>query len=79
MTTVVNLIGQAWAVSGNGQRRALKKGDTLRDNEVLVTGPGAQIDIDFGNNQVVRIVGEQTLATAQHACAAHSRAIAGGT
>ncbi|MES2869546.1 MAG: Ig-like domain-containing protein, partial [Pseudomonadota bacterium] len=57
---VVSLIGQAWAQTANGERRELRVGDRLRGDEVLVTAPGAQADLDFGNNRILSFVGEQS-------------------
>src|SRR5690554_6705979 len=59
LATVVNLIGRAWAVAADGQRRELKVGDSLRGDEMLVTEPGARVDLDFGNNQQLTFLGEQ--------------------
>ncbi|PKM00892.1 MAG: hypothetical protein CVV19_01620 [Gammaproteobacteria bacterium HGW-Gammaproteobacteria-9] len=59
LATVVTLIGRAWAVTADGQRRELEVGDRLRGDEMLVTEPGARVDLDFGNNQVLTFLGEQ--------------------
>ncbi|WP_131182154.1 hypothetical protein, partial [Phytopseudomonas daroniae] len=57
--TVVALTGQAWAQSANGERRELHAGDRLQGDEILITAPGVQVDLDFGDNRVLSLVGEQ--------------------
>ncbi|NLY59760.1 MAG: hypothetical protein GX071_14680, partial [Gammaproteobacteria bacterium] len=59
LATVVNLIGRAWAVNADGERREIRVGDRLRGDEMLVTEPGARVDLDFGNNQQLTFLGEQ--------------------
>src|SRR5690554_1768293 len=59
LATVVTLTGRAWAVTADGQRRKLKEGDSLRGDEMLVTEPGARVDLDFDNNQMLTFLGEQ--------------------
>ncbi|MDY3197491.1 MAG: VCBS domain-containing protein, partial [Pseudomonadaceae bacterium] len=59
LATVVTLTGRAWAVTADGQRRKLKEGDRLRGDEMLVTEPGARVDLDFDNNQMLTFLGEQ--------------------
>src|SRR5690554_4591268 len=59
LATVVNLTGRAWAVAADGTRRELNIGDRLRGDEMLVTEPGARVDLDFDNNQMLTFLGEQ--------------------
>ncbi|MHB0819562.1 T1SS-143 repeat domain-containing protein [Stutzerimonas stutzeri] len=59
LAIVVSLVGQAWAQAANGDRRELRVGDRLRGDEVLITAPGAQVDLDFGDNQLLSFIGEQ--------------------
>ncbi|MBK1872024.1 VCBS domain-containing protein [Marinobacter sp. 1-3A] len=62
MTTlaiVVSLVGQAWAVNANGERRVLEVGDELAIDETLTMAEGARIDLDFGDNQQLTFLGEQ--------------------
>ena len=67
LATVVNLIGRAWAVAADGTRRELNIGDRLRGDEMLVTEPGARVDLDFGNNQQLTFLGEQQQVIAEAA------------
>ena len=67
LATVVSIIGKAWAVAANGQRRELLQGDAIRTDENLVLDNGAQISLDFGNNQQISLVGEQELSSEQAA------------
>ncbi|WP_417539951.1 immunoglobulin-like domain-containing protein, partial [Marinobacter sp.] len=62
---VVSLVGQAWAQARNGDRRPLEVGDRLSADEILVTEPGTRIDLDFGDNQVITLLGEQQLSAEQ--------------
>ncbi len=59
LITVVSLQGQAWAVALDGSRRELQVGDTISANEMVVTAEGAQIDLQFANNQILSLIGEQ--------------------
>lgn len=69
LATVVTLTGRAWAVAADGQRRELQVGDRLRGDEMLVTEPGARVDLDFGNNQLLTFLGEQQQPVAEVAAA----------
>ena len=62
LITVVSVVGQVWAVAANGARRLVQKGEQLLVSETLVLAPGAQVNLDFGDNRVVSLVGEQTSA-----------------
>ena len=62
LITVVSVVGQVWAVAANGARRLVQEGEQLLVSETLVLAPGAQVDLDFGDNRVVSLVGEQTSA-----------------
>lgn len=62
IATVLFLSGQAWAVNSEGERRALKVGDELRQDETLVTAEGTRIDLDFGSDQQLTLLGEQQIA-----------------
>lgn len=59
LITVVSLQGQAWAVALDRSRRELQVGDTISANEMVVTAEGAQIDLQFANNQILSLIGEQ--------------------
>ena len=60
LITVISLQGQAWAVAQDGTRRELKVGDTVAADEMVITADGAQIDLQFANNnQVLTLMGEQ--------------------
>src|SRR5690554_4012388 len=59
LITVISLQGQAWAVAQDGTRRELKVGDTLAADEMVIAADGAQIDLQFADNQVLTLVGEQ--------------------
>ena len=65
LAIVISLVGNAWAVSQDGSRRAIKAGDRLVDDENLIMGPGARIDLDFGNNQQISLLGEQQVSSDQ--------------
>src|SRR5690554_3777277 len=67
LATVVNLIGRAWAVAADGTHREFNIGDRLRGDEMLVTEPGARVDLDFGNNQQLTFLGEQQQVIAEAA------------
>ncbi|MEL0629101.1 immunoglobulin-like domain-containing protein, partial [Psychromonas aquatilis] len=58
---IVTLVtGKVWAVSPEGEKRELKVGDTLLGNETLIVSDNAQVELDYGNNQVISFIGEQT-------------------
>ncbi|QHS10151.1 Ig-like domain-containing protein [Sinimarinibacterium sp. NLF-5-8] len=61
IATVVNLSGQAWARQPDGSLRALKVGDSLMANEVLITADSAKIVLDFGDAREVVIDGARVL------------------
>ena len=61
LITVVTLVGEAWALASGGARRELQAGDRLLASETLIVEPGAQVDVDFGDNQVISFVGEQSM------------------
>ena len=65
LAIVVYLVGQAWAVNANGERRALKVGDQLGPDETLVMAEGARIDLDFGDNQHLTFLGNQQVSAQQ--------------
>ncbi|MEQ3725047.1 Ig-like domain-containing protein, partial [Alcanivorax sp.] len=65
LAIVVYLVGQAWAVNANGERRALKVGDQLGSDETLVVADGARIDLDFGDNQRLTFLGDQQVSAQQ--------------
>ncbi|NLD00616.1 MAG: cadherin-like domain-containing protein, partial [Gammaproteobacteria bacterium] len=65
LITVVSLQGKAWAVAPDGSRRELKVGDTVSMQEMVVTASGAQIDLEFPNNQVLTMLGEQEVPAEQ--------------
>ena len=65
LAIVVYLVGQAWAVNANGERRALKAGDQLGPDETLVLAEGARIDLDFGDNQQLTFLGNQQVTAQQ--------------
>ncbi|MDY0208437.1 MAG: hypothetical protein RBR82_17730, partial [Pseudomonas sp.] len=62
LITVVSLQGKAWAVAPDGSRRELQVGDRVAADEMVVTAAGAQIDLQFVNNQVLSLVGEQEVS-----------------
>ncbi|MGO3229386.1 MAG: hypothetical protein ACTIJX_10400, partial [Oceanisphaera sp.] len=62
--TIVSLEGQAWAQSSAGERRALKIGDRLTADEVLVTSDDAVIGVDFGHGNQLTFVGAQQMTVA---------------
>ncbi|PRB82896.1 VCBS domain-containing protein [Pseudomonas sp. MYb185] len=72
LATVVNLTGRAWAVAADGERREIKVGDRLRGDEMLITEPGARVDLDFGDNQVLTFLGEQQQTVGEAAEAAQA-------
>lgn len=59
LITVILLQGTAWAVAQDGTRRELQVGDTVTADEMVVTAAGAQVDLQFADNQVLTLVGEQ--------------------
>jgi len=61
LITVVTLVGEAWALTSGGARRKLQAGDRLLASETLIVAPGAQVDVDLGDNQVISFVGEQSI------------------
>jgi len=65
LAIVVYLVGQAWAVNANGERRALKAGDQLGPDETLVLAEGARIDLDFGDDQQLTFLGNQQVTAQQ--------------
>src|SRR5690554_1163374 len=65
LAKIVALLGQAWAENATGERRLLTVGDELRADEALKLEVGAQIDLDFGNNQLITFLGEQEVTADQ--------------
>ncbi|MFD1007226.1 immunoglobulin-like domain-containing protein, partial [Oceanisphaera ostreae] len=67
LATIVSLTGQAWAQASTGERRALKVGDRLTADEILVTAQGTVVGVDFGNGNELTFVGEQQVVVAEGA------------
>ena len=65
LAIVVSIIGNVWAVAADGTRRILKSGDKLAADENLIMDDGARVDLDFGNNQQISLLGEQEVSVAQ--------------
>ena len=70
LITVVSLQGKAWAVAQDGSRRELHVGDTVAADEMVVTADGAQIDLQFANNQILTLIGDQEAALESFAASA---------
>ena len=62
IATVVAVIGQAWVRTSNGTLRELRPGDSLNEGEVIVTSPGGQVELDFGDGTYLELTQDQTLA-----------------
>ena len=57
---VIKLSGQAWAVNGRGERRALKEGDRVQADEMIITDVGASIELDLGDAGLITLQGEHS-------------------
>ncbi|WP_277053310.1 putative Ig domain-containing protein, partial [Zestomonas thermotolerans] len=73
-TILISLVGQAWALKANGERRELHVGDRLQGDEMLILAPGAQVDLDFGDNRILTLLGEQSTALPQALAATQASA-----
>ncbi|MCG6662862.1 retention module-containing protein, partial [Billgrantia kenyensis] len=49
IATVISITGRAWARDPDGNVRELNVGDTLQENEVLVTSDNGSAQLDFGD------------------------------
>src|SRR5690606_24969081 len=59
VASVTFVQGQAWAKAPDGSLRPLQLGDQLMADEVVVTGDGARIELDFGEGEPVVIAANQ--------------------
>jgi len=62
IATVVAVIGQAWVRTSDGRLRELRPGDSLNEGEVIITAPGGQVELDFGDGTFLELTQDQTLA-----------------
>ncbi|MDO3380552.1 Ig-like domain-containing protein, partial [Gilvimarinus algae] len=60
--TILSLQGKAWAKAPDGSMRELGVGDVIAADEQLITEAGTRIQLDFGDDQPVTLVGEQQVA-----------------
>lgn len=61
IATVLSITGQAWAVNADGQRREIKPGDRLGEDETLITAPGGGVELRFDNGQQLHLDGNQQI------------------
>lgn len=59
--TVVKLVGMAMVIDEQGQRHLLKQGDQLHAGERLVTAPGALVQMQTGQGDLVSFEEKQTV------------------
>lgn len=59
--TVVKLVGMAMVIDEQGQRHLLKQGDQLHAGERLVTAPGALVQMQTGQGDLVSFEEKQTI------------------
>lgn len=57
---VIKLSGKAWAINGRGERRALKEGDRVQADEMIITDVGASIELDLGDAGLITLQGEHS-------------------
>ncbi len=62
VATVAFLQGQAWAKAPDGSLRPLAVGSVLQSDEILVTAKGAQVQLDTGEAERIRIEGDLEVA-----------------
>ena len=62
IATVTAVTGTAFARNANGELRALKPGDTLLENEFVVTASGGHVELSFTDDSTLQVVEDQTLA-----------------
>ncbi|MBK8188740.1 MAG: retention module-containing protein [Cellvibrio sp.] len=62
VATVAFLQGQAWAKSPDGSLRPLSVGSVLNADEILVTAPGAKVELDTGDGELLSVQGGQEVA-----------------
>ena len=55
IATVINVNGNVYVRSGNGNMRALKPGDKIYEGEVLITGDGRSVDLRMPDNSLVTL------------------------
>ncbi|QOR39134.1 retention module-containing protein [Billgrantia diversa] len=65
IATVISITGQAWARDAEGNLRELRVGDTLQEDEVLITSDNGSAQLDFadGTDPVLVEDGEQVVMT----------------
>lgn len=61
LAIILSLVGNAWAIDAEGNRRVLKVGDELSPTDTLVTDANTRIELSFGDNQEITLLGEQEL------------------
>jgi len=59
---VASVQGQAFARAKDGTQRPLKVGDVVHENEVIVTGPGGRVELEFDNGKVFLLRANETVA-----------------
>ena len=62
LAIVVSLVGKAWAKAVDGTLRVLQVGDSVGFDETLIVESGARIDLDFGGNQQITLLGNQQIS-----------------
>jgi len=65
VASVISVQGQAWVKGPDGNLRPLKAGDKLMADEVVVTGEGARVELNFGEGQPVVITANQQVGLSQ--------------
>ncbi len=62
VATVVAVTGHAFARDAQGNLRALRAGDVLREGDVVVTSAGGRVELAFGDGTILPVEQQQTVA-----------------
>ncbi len=62
VATVVAVAGHAFARDAQGNLRALRPGDVLREGDVVVTSAGGRVELAFGDGTILPVEQQQTVA-----------------
>lgn len=55
---IITLKGKAWLVNADGTRRELQEGDVVDMQDMVLTEPGSEVDIDLGEAGEITLLGE---------------------
>ncbi len=61
LASVIRISGRVWARNEDGETRALKLGDTVREGETVMTDAGAEVELLFVDGSVTEVA-ERTTA-----------------